>query len=76
MFEISVKFEVSIERLSIAFTANGKRQAEIFSLMKNNEVFLVKAYLHPVGDSYRANTKKREMSTRNTSLCILGQIAA
>ena len=27
------------ERFSIAFTANGKRQAEIFSLMENNEAF-------------------------------------
>ena len=60
----------------MAFTANGKRQAEIFSLMKNNEAFSVEAYLHPVADSYRASTKKREVSTRNTSLCILEQTAA
>ena len=30
-----------IERFSNAFTANGKRQAEIFSLMKINEAFWV-----------------------------------
>ena len=30
-----------IKRFCIAFMANGKRQAEIFSLMKNNEAFLV-----------------------------------
>ena len=30
-----------IGRFSIAFKANGKRQAEIFSLMKSNEAFLV-----------------------------------
>ena len=30
-----------LERFSIAFTANGKRQAEMLSLMKNNETFLV-----------------------------------
>ena len=68
--------EKSLEKFSITFTANGKRQAEIFSLMKNNEAFLVKAYLHPVGDSYRANMKKREVSTRNTKLYILEQTAA
>ena len=32
---------IIIERFSIAFMANGKRQAEIFSLMKNNKAFLV-----------------------------------
>ena len=32
---------IIVERFNIAFTANGKRQAEIFSLMKNNEAFLV-----------------------------------
>ena len=30
-----------IGRFSSAFKANGKRQAEIFSLMKSNEAFLV-----------------------------------
>ena len=30
-----------IKRFSIAITANGKHQAEIFSLMKNHETFLV-----------------------------------
>ena len=34
-------FMKTLERFSIAFTANGKRQAEIFSLMKNNEAFLI-----------------------------------
>ena len=34
-------FPLILGRFSIAFTANGKRQDEIFSLMKNNEAFLV-----------------------------------
>ena len=34
-------FPSTIERFSITFMANDKRQAEIFSLMKNNETFLV-----------------------------------
>ena len=47
------------------------------SLMKNNEAFFGSLLvLHPVGGSYRANTKKREVSTRNTSLCILEETAA
>ena len=31
----------TLERFSIVFTANGKRQPKIFSLIKNNEAFLV-----------------------------------
>ena len=41
LFVIMGKMSIVIERFSIAFTANGKRQAKIFSLMKNNEAFLV-----------------------------------
>ena len=34
-----------IERFSIAFTANGKRQAEISRLPKTREIYLVSAYI-------------------------------
>ena len=37
-----------IERFSIAFTANGKRQAEISRLPKTREIYLVSAYVLPV----------------------------
>ena len=51
-----------IERFSIAFTANGKHQAEISRLPKNREICLVSAYILPVSHSYGASTKNREIS--------------
>ena len=51
-----------IERFSIAFTSNGKRQAEIFRLQKTREIYLVSAYIFPVSHSYGASTKNREIS--------------
>ena len=51
-----------IERLSIAFTANGKRQAEISRLPKTRQIYLVSAYILPVSHSYGASTKNREIS--------------
>ena len=51
-----------IERFSIAFTANGKRQAEISRLPKTREIYLVSAYVLPVSHSYGASTKNREIS--------------
>ena len=50
------------ERFSIAFTANGKRQAEISRLPKTREIYLVSAYNLPVSHSYGASTKNREIS--------------
>ena len=35
----------SLERFSIAFTANGKRQAEVSRLPKTREIYLVSAYI-------------------------------
>ena len=37
-----------IERFSIAFTANRKRQAEISHLPKTRKIYLVSAYILPV----------------------------
>ena len=48
-------------RFSIASTANGKRQAEISSLPKTREIYLVSAYILPVSHSYGASTKNREI---------------
>ena len=56
------KLKRSIERFSIAFTANGKRQAEISRLPKTREIYLFSAYILPVSHSYRASTKNREIS--------------
>ena len=50
-----------IERFSIAFTANGKRQTEISRLLKTREIYLVSAYILPVSHSYGASTKNREI---------------
>ena len=52
----------TIERFSIAFTANGKRQAEISRLPKTREIYLVSAYILPVGHSYGVSTKNSEIS--------------
>ena len=51
-----------LERFSIAFTAKGKRQAEISRLPKTREIYLVSAYILPVSHSYGASTKNREIS--------------
>ena len=53
---------VILERFSIAFMANGKRQAEISRLPKTGEIYLVSAYILPVSHSYGASTKNREIS--------------
>ena len=46
-----------------AFTANGKRQAEISRLPNTREIYLVSAYILPVySHSYGASTKNREIS--------------
>jgi len=52
----------SLERFSIAFTANGKRQAEISRLPKTREIYLGSVYILPVSHSYGASTKNREIS--------------
>ena len=51
-----------LERFSIAFTANGKRQAEVSRLPKTREIYLVSAYILPVSHSFGASTKNREIS--------------
>ena len=52
----------TLERFSIAFTANGKCQAEISRLPKTCEICLVSAYILPDSYSYGASTKNREIS--------------
>ena len=59
---MSTGVPLSIERFSIAFTANGKRQAEISLLPKTCEIYLVSVYILPVSHSYGASTKNREIS--------------
>ena len=54
--------EKLLERFSIAFTANGKRKAEISRLPKTREIYLVSAYILPVSHSYGVSTKNREIS--------------
>ena len=54
--------DITIERFSIAFTANGKRQAEISRLQKTREIYLFSAYILPVSHSYGASTKNRKIS--------------
>ena len=54
--------EEGLERFSIAFTANGKRQAEISRLPKTREIYLVSPYILPVSHSYGASTKSSEIS--------------
>ena len=51
-----------LERFSVTFTANGKRQAEISRLPKTREIYLVSAFILPVSHSYGASTKNREIS--------------
>ena len=53
---------LTLEIFSIAFTANGKRQAEISRLPKTREIYLVSAYILPVSHSFGASTKNREIS--------------
>ena len=52
----------SLERFSVAFTANGKGQAEISRLPKTREIYLFSAYILPVSHGYGASTKNREIS--------------
>ena len=52
----------TLERFSIAFTANGKLQAEISRLPKTHEICLVSAYILPDSYSYGASTKNGEIS--------------
>ena len=59
--ETSLGFAEIEERFSIAFTTNGKRQAEISRLPKTREIYLVSGYILPVSHSYGASTKNREM---------------
>ena len=51
---------VRIERFSTAFTANGKRQAEISRLPKTREIYLVSGYILPVSHSYMEQVLKTE----------------
>ena len=65
-----------IERFSIAFTANGKRQAEISRLPKTREIYLVSAYILLVSYSTGASTRNREISQNNIIFLLLRQAAA
>ena len=49
---VSWRLQFLLERFSIAFTANGKRQAEISRLPKTREIYLVSASILPVSHSY------------------------
>ena len=66
----------SIERFRIAFTANGKRQAEISRLPKTREIYLVSVYILPVSHSYGASTKTREISWNEIIFLLLRQAGA
>ena len=66
----------SLERFSIAFTANGKRQAEISRLPKTREIYLVSVYILPVSHSYGASIKNSEMSYNKIIFLLLRQAAA
>ena len=50
---------INSSRFSIAFTANGKRQAAISRLPKTREIYLVSVCILPVSHSYGASTKNR-----------------
>ena len=54
--------KVQSNREIYAFTANGKRQAEISRSPKTREIYLVSAYILPVSHSYGVSTKNREIS--------------
>ena len=61
-FSVSKAREIAkLERFSIEFTANGKRQAETSRLPKSREIYLVSVYILPVSHSYGASTKNREI---------------
>ena len=62
LIQVVCRWLLSLERSSIAFTANGKRQAEISRLPKTGEIYLVSAYILPVSHSYGATTTNREIS--------------
>ena len=70
------RFYSSIERFSIAFTASGKRQAEISSLPKTRVIYSVSVYILPVSHSYGASTKNREISENKIFFLLLRQAAA
>ena len=74
-FVYGVRHEV-IERFSIPFTANGKRQAEISRLPKTREIYLVSAYILPVSHSYGVGTKNSEISCNKIIFLLLRQAAA
>ena len=61
-FSKSLRFRLILERFSIAFTPNGKRQAEISRLPKTRKIYLVSAYILPVSHSYGESTKNSEIS--------------
>ena len=65
-----------LARFSIAFTANGKRQAEISRLPKTREIYLVSVYILPVSHSYGASTKTSEISQNKIIFLLLRQAAA
>ena len=72
----TLNFVGDIERFSIPFTANGKRQAEISRLPKTGEIYLVSAYILPVSHSYGASTKNREISQNKIIFLLLRHAAA
>ena len=72
---LTLVFE-TLERFSIAFTANVKRQAEISRLPKTREIYLVSAYILPVSHSCGASTKNREISKNKIIFLLLRQAAA
>ena len=74
-FVYGVRHEV-IERFSIAFTANSKRQAEISRLPKTREIYLVSAYILPVSYSYGVGTKNNKISYNKIIFLLLRQAAA
>ena len=65
-----------LERVSIAFMVNGKRQAEISRLSKTREIYLVSAYILPVSHNNGASTKNREISYIKITFLLLRQAAA
>ena len=60
MRHVLLRKVLSLKRFSIAFTANGKRQAEISRLPKTREIYMVSAYILPVSHSYGASILKTE----------------
>ena len=71
-----LRWKKTLERFSITFTANGKRQAEISRLPKTREIYVVSAYILPVSHSYGASTTNREISLNEIIFLLLRQGAA